>query len=949
MEDGDDDFGDLYADIDVEAINVAQQISQIRDEHCRQDGDTDNTRIGVDSEDDDDDDDDLDIVLNRDDDNREGFTIARSTTDSRSREMENEDDDNSLTMFQYLRSQPAAYGSDLQGIGCMTAGYMSREDSGYWQQMGPQSTQRFSLPRARNILDVNIDIFEQKPWKRPGADITDYFNFGFNEDSWKHYCNQVDEYRHRGPLSNGTPPSESTQSTEVERRKGQAIQVEDSLYERQSSMDVRRQVDRDSDVIQITILDQEDTYVPEEFNHGDVSGDDVIDHLIFSSASEDESVEVNHVETDIYNTPKVSSSSDYHEIHQVLTNDTIRTLEDAKESNLVAESSQEEKSSANRFKSIEDDAFIDRRKVYTHDRRLTELTQSVKPDYHNLEDWNKSDDKRGPDEKRYHARRFGDCRNHGDRIYHERCNNPVYKNKTLKDFNLRIHHENDYIISRRTDVKRKFVERRYHARHNDGFFPMSDDVHSSFCQSLHAFDPYNEENISYSKLEASSDYYGERFIGYEDCDTEKFGAIYRSLEEGGYYDENRRYIEDNRMMTVDWRHREKGQKKGDNLYFRNKGETDEFYLEPGYYDDTDEENFKSFSYNDRKRENVDYIKWEFRSPGRKKRRVCNLFSEVNDPFLKRENEQSFASHFPEESHINNHKCHGNMKPKKRFYRRHGSSGGQYFEPFDRKDYIIDIDNHVDMRRKRCNWQSEIQWEDGIMFRHEDAKFCAHKNSFPFERVSKRKGCISELGPDHIEESIDDLYLVDSHMVDRYNYDKELTDGQYANGCKYYKQKYEIFSGNKCIAHGKSHERLPLSSRKSHFVVGQVKFPEKHKKPELVVLDSCKNDKMARIDDPKAIDEGLDIEEGQIVTEELKVGPMIDKTSAHGNEPFNQEGKSGFDSTRILDAMAKMEKRRARFNEPIIITKKGSDKSANVTAADSNKKERPARKRRWGGS
>lgn len=36
---------------------------------------------------------------------------------------------------------------------------------------------------------MNIDMFEKKPWRYPGADLTDYFNFGFDEDSWKQYCN----------------------------------------------------------------------------------------------------------------------------------------------------------------------------------------------------------------------------------------------------------------------------------------------------------------------------------------------------------------------------------------------------------------------------------------------------------------------------------------------------------------------------------------------------------------------------------------------------------------------------------------------------------------------------------------------------------------------------------------------------------------------------------------
>jgi pre-mRNA 3'-end-processing factor FIP1 len=35
------------------------------------------------------------------------------------------------------------------------------------------------------IYHVDPSEFEEKPWRRPGADLTDWFNYGFNEDSWK--------------------------------------------------------------------------------------------------------------------------------------------------------------------------------------------------------------------------------------------------------------------------------------------------------------------------------------------------------------------------------------------------------------------------------------------------------------------------------------------------------------------------------------------------------------------------------------------------------------------------------------------------------------------------------------------------------------------------------------------------------------------------------------------
>lgn len=39
-----------------------------------------------------------------------------------------------------------------------------------------------------NIFDVDPSTLEDKPWRKPGADITDYFNYGFNEDTWRVCC-----------------------------------------------------------------------------------------------------------------------------------------------------------------------------------------------------------------------------------------------------------------------------------------------------------------------------------------------------------------------------------------------------------------------------------------------------------------------------------------------------------------------------------------------------------------------------------------------------------------------------------------------------------------------------------------------------------------------------------------------------------------------------------------
>ncbi|KAF9764910.1 Pre-mRNA polyadenylation factor fip1 [Nosema granulosis] len=42
---------------------------------------------------------------------------------------------------------------------------------------------------GQNIFEFDLNSLDEKPWNKPGADVTDYFNYGFNETTWKEYCN----------------------------------------------------------------------------------------------------------------------------------------------------------------------------------------------------------------------------------------------------------------------------------------------------------------------------------------------------------------------------------------------------------------------------------------------------------------------------------------------------------------------------------------------------------------------------------------------------------------------------------------------------------------------------------------------------------------------------------------------------------------------------------------
>ncbi|KAL2624397.1 hypothetical protein R1flu_008642 [Riccia fluitans] len=162
----------------------------------------------------------------------------------------------------------------------------------------------FNLPPTKTVFDVDLDSLEEKPWKRPGVDMTDYFNFGFSENTWKQYCRQLAQLRLEATMQSKIRVYESGRSEQdydpdlppelaaaagiqdagdsnVQQQRaqdggpggggsrgrgagrgrmmpptGRAIQVEGGGGERRPSADVRRQRTRDSDaVIQIVLQD----------------------------------------------------------------------------------------------------------------------------------------------------------------------------------------------------------------------------------------------------------------------------------------------------------------------------------------------------------------------------------------------------------------------------------------------------------------------------------------------------------------------------------------------------------------------------------------------------------------------------------------------------------------------------------------------------------------------
>ncbi|XP_058452475.1 pre-mRNA 3'-end-processing factor FIP1 [Malaya genurostris] len=71
------------------------------------------------------------------------------------------------------------------------------------QDKAKQPSGKFSIDEFESVGTINgvpahefsIDSLDEKPWRKPGSDITDYFNYGFNEETWRAYCERQKRMR----------------------------------------------------------------------------------------------------------------------------------------------------------------------------------------------------------------------------------------------------------------------------------------------------------------------------------------------------------------------------------------------------------------------------------------------------------------------------------------------------------------------------------------------------------------------------------------------------------------------------------------------------------------------------------------------------------------------------------------------------------------------------------
>ena len=117
--------------------------------------------------------------------------IEKQAGDGSDKEDFDEDSDDDVNVvIGDIKTSPTYSTLNIKRGGLLTTTTVA-EKTKQVQQPGKFGVEEFDQAGMINgvpAVDFNLDSLEDKPWRKPGADITDYFNYGFNEDTWKAYC-----------------------------------------------------------------------------------------------------------------------------------------------------------------------------------------------------------------------------------------------------------------------------------------------------------------------------------------------------------------------------------------------------------------------------------------------------------------------------------------------------------------------------------------------------------------------------------------------------------------------------------------------------------------------------------------------------------------------------------------------------------------------------------------
>lgn len=118
--------------------------------------------------------------------------------DDENSEDSDEDDDDINVVIGNIKSGPSYNIKQRGGTAAGTAPAGTTAEKAAKQASGKFNIEEFeSIGTISGVPahEFSIDSLDEKPWRKPGADITDYFNYGFNEETWRMYCERQKRMR----------------------------------------------------------------------------------------------------------------------------------------------------------------------------------------------------------------------------------------------------------------------------------------------------------------------------------------------------------------------------------------------------------------------------------------------------------------------------------------------------------------------------------------------------------------------------------------------------------------------------------------------------------------------------------------------------------------------------------------------------------------------------------
>ncbi|OIV95936.1 hypothetical protein TanjilG_27040 [Lupinus angustifolius] len=885
------------------------------------------------------------------------------------------------------------------------------------------------LPWHWNIFDVNIDTLESKPWRVPGANVTDYFNFDFNENTWKLYCSSLEQLW-RTSVQTGIPVDESAKWNQETMReqiyqvvsgslssppsdcdlpKGRAILVENSTVERQPSMDAKRPRSRDSDVIiQIKVLESSDdcsgsgnsiamdaslegesvvgnnkNILNSSSEHDDVLSEDQLEDVKKSEVSSVQERngpalgvdEVKHQDqADQYSEDTSQVAGTEINVEKGIVVGTCSAdpcwIESElslgnQELSLTTYSDSDSDATGN---SVHDDSEKGRNSL----RRQSVNSVSDMKEYLPLYSNNSKNDRfnRKPANAPYHSRNGGPLR--------KEWSHQSGGIDSGSDFNRHIENDNAVSAIRMSSTRGLSLSAHQFVHHD------------SYKERVQDFGSRKRRDVSYNRETQQSCYFdGETFVDdlvqiarakysyREDREslrenTNRYDR--RNVDERNHFFEPRSPMEHSEGRERDWYHADWGYSadelsphsyresrqflrkhpsfpaKGRDLQRRRTNEKSNF--RDGSYNDDFYECESEFPHIDRNWERSDRRGRHHDRPSLVSDNLCwkiedkcpkYTHQQASNYRYRRESSTDSGSNYVHDTRVNEN--FGDCRRHKHATENRGSDWPcGYTDAAEDEDFIISPVEEYQFYRSPSevlNWT-----EDETIYRYREIQAASLHTVVQIDdrKMQHHQLNIPRRGSENCLKGSSKIRFRGKHWqaVQRCRKSVDFVNGE--------GKSYAISSGVLCNGRLENVDRVIIAKKRK----ATMSFDESHKK------------RLQNHQD-KRQEEDLNIEEGQIVTEgSYKKASVSRRDISEGVTPndsvkkrMSQNDNSSdqligvYDNQRILDSLAKMEKRRERFKQPITMKKEAEEnlKSNNDSIIDAGemKQYRPARKRQWVGS